>query len=402
MDDSDPLAFLRNEFQLTEGRINMDGNSLGSLPKATISRLEDVVKREWGEGLIGSWSKAGWFEAPIRIGNKIAALIGADEGEVLVADTTSINLFKALCAAKQLNPDRSVILSSTENFPTDLYMMQGISAFTGGSVRTKVVEPEEVLGALNEEVAVLSLTQVDFKTARISDMKSITRQAHEKGILVVWDLSHSVGSIEVALNEAKVDFAVGCGYKFLNGGPGAPAFIFVAKRHQAATFPVLTGWMGHRDPFAFDLQYDPAPGIARFRSGTPGILGMAALEVGVDLFEKVSIADLRAKSQRLADLFTELMDRECAEFGFRLYSPAEHSLRAGHLAFGHEEAHGIYQAIKRRNVVSDFRMPDVLRFGLTPMYLRFIDVYDVVQIIKEVMVTRAWDRPEYKIRSAIT
>jgi len=402
LDKKDPLTHLRKAFYLPKGKINMDGNSLGSLPKSTKKRLLDTMQNEWGDGMIASWGNAGWFESPIRVGNKIAKLIGADEGEVLVADTTSVNIYKALCAAISLNKGRTVMLSEKGNFPTDLYMMQGITAFSEGRLQSKVVEPASILDNLTEEVAVLLLTQVHYKTAAIKDMKTITQKAHEKGVLVIWDLSHSVGSIEVALNDCEVDFAVGCGYKFLNGGPGAPAFIYVAKRHQPNALSILSGWMGHQDPFAFTDAYTPAPDIARFRCGTPGILGMAALENGIDLFEQTSIAALRQKAIQLSHLFMDLMEQECGAFGFELASPKADNQRAGHVAYSHAEGHGIYQAIKKEGVVSDFRTPDILRFGITPMYLRYRDIFKVVKIIRKVMETKAWDRPEYKIRAAIT
>lgn len=402
LDKKDPLAHLRKAFYLPKGKINMDGNSLGSLPKSTKKRLQKVIQKEWGEGMISSWSNAGWFDSPIRVGNKIAKLIGANEGEVLVADTTSVNIYKALCAAISLNKGRNVMLSEKGNFPTDLYLMQGIEAFANGQLIAKVVDPTAILESLNEEVAVLLLTQVHYKTAAIKDMKAITKKAHKKGVLVVWDLSHSVGSIEVALNDYKVDFAVGCGYKFLNGGPGAPAFVYVAQRHQKNALSILSGWMGHQDPFAFTDDYTPAPNIARFRCGTPGILGMAALENGVDLFAQTSIKELRQKALQLSRLFMDLMEQECGAFGFTLASPVEDAQRAGHVAYSHKEGHGIYQAIKKEGVISDFRTPTILRFGITPMYLRFRDIYKVVRITKGVMERGAWDKEEYKIRAAIT
>ncbi|MEM1124974.1 MAG: aminotransferase class V-fold PLP-dependent enzyme, partial [Bacteroidota bacterium] len=329
LDKNDPLAHLRKAFYLPKGKINMDGNSLGSLPKSTQKRLQKVAQKEWGEGMIASWSQAGWFDSPIRVGNKIARLIGAAEGEVIVADTTSVNIYKALCAAISLNKGRKIMLSEKGNFPTDLYMMQGIASFSNGELINKVVEPSAILAELTEKVAVLLLTQVHYKTAAIKDMKAITQKAHEKGILVIWDLSHSVGSIEVALNDCQVDFAVGCGYKFLNGGPGAPAFMFVAKRHQKEALSILSGWMGHQDPFAFTDDYVPAPDIARFRCGTPGILGMAALENGVDLMLQTDLKVLRKKALALSHLFMELMEQECHNFGFTLASPKEDAKRAG-------------------------------------------------------------------------
>ena len=402
LDQNDPLAFLRKEFEMPEGLINMDGNSLGALPKSTFQKLTRTVKEEWGIGLIRSWSEAGWFESPVRIGNKIAPLIGANEGEVLVADTTSINLFKALAAASQMNKDRRILLSESGNFPTDLYMMQGLAVLSNNRLQTKIVSPEQLQDSLTEEVAVLLLTQVNFKTAEIKDLQVITQKAQEKGILVIWDLSHSVGSIEVDLTTANADFAVGCGYKFLNGGPGAPAFIYVPKRHQAVAQNMLSGWMGHADPFAFTEEYEPSPSIERFRSGTPTILGMTALENGVDLFQKTSIAALRKKCVQLSELFIHLMFQACEQYGFQLASPTEASQRAGHVAFSHPKGHAIYQAIKRKQIISDFRTPNILRFGITPMYLRYVDMYDVVMAIREVMETRDWDRAEFKIRATIT
>ena len=402
LDKKDPLAHLRKAFYLPKGKINMDGNSLGPLPKSTKKRLLATVQKEWGDGMIASWSNAGWFDSPIRVGNKIAPLIGAADGEVIVGDTTSVNIYKALCAALHLNKGRKIMLAEKRNFPTDIYMMQGISAFSNNELITKTVEPEAILDNLTEEVAVLLLPHVHYKTAAIKDMKTITQKAHEKGVLVVWDLSHSIGSIEVALNECQVDFAVGCGYKFLNGGPGAPAFIYVAKRHQSKALSILSGWMGHQDPFAFTDAYTPAQDIARFRCGTPGILGMAALENGINLFAQTTIKDLRQKALKLSRLFMDLMAQECGAFGFTLASPIEDEKRAGHVAYSHEEGHGIYQAIKKEGVIADFRTPDILRFGITPMYLRFQDIYKVVQLIKKVMETKAWDKPAYKIRAAIT
>ncbi|MEL6143528.1 MAG: aminotransferase class V-fold PLP-dependent enzyme, partial [Bacteroidota bacterium] len=307
LDAQDPLAHFREAFILPEDRLNFDGNSLGSLPKATVEKMQDVLHREWGRDLIASWSQNGWFDAPVRVGNKLSQLIGAAPGEVIITDSVSVNIFKALCAAISLNPGRRIMLSESGNFPTDLYMMEGMAQFSqllgwdkdfkvakqeGNSpdfandkirLQNKVVAPAEVLHHLTEEVAVLLLTQVHYKTAVIKDIASITAKAKEKGILTIWDLSHSVGSIPVDLHVAGVDFAVGCGYKFLNGGPGAPGFLFVAERHQARALPILSGWMGHHDPFAFTDDYQAAANISRFRVGTPPILSLSALESGIDL-----------------------------------------------------------------------------------------------------------------------
>jgi kynureninase len=391
----------RDEFQLREGLIYLDGNSLGALPKTAVARVNRAVTEEWGEGLITSWLGAEWVSAPRRIGDKIAGLLGAQAGEIVAADSTSVNLFKALCAALSLRPDRSVILSERTNFPTDVYMMQGVEAFSGGRVRSVTVDPEAVVDSLDESVAVLLLTQVHYKSGRIRDMAEITRLAHDRGILVVWDLSHSAGAIPVDLNGAKADFAVGCGYKFLNGGPGAPAFIFAAKRHQSAT-PVLSGWFGHARPFAFEEDYEPAGGIERFLCGTPAVLGLTALECGIDLMARADMSELRRKSQRLGELFIQLMDERCGAYGFELLSPRDPELRGSQIAYTHPQGYEIMQALKERELIGDFRAPDVLRFGLTPLYLRYRDIFDAVERIHEVCATGAWDQPQYRERAAVT
>ena len=402
MDASDPLRNLRNEFILPKDRINMDGNSLGSLPKATSERVNSLILEEWGQGLITSWSEANWMDAPIRIGAKIAPLIGAAPHEVMVSDSTSINIFKLLSAAVRMQEDRRIILSETGNFPTDLYMMQGLAEFSSERLEYKVVAPEDLVHNINKDVAVVLLTQVHYKSAEIKDMAYLTDLCHKHGVLIIWDLSHSVGSIEVDLNQANADFAVGCGYKFLNGGPGAPAFLYAADKHHDSMQPILTGWMGHRDPFAFDDDYVPHKGMDRFRCGTPGIIGMAALEAGLDLFNKTTIKALRSKALQLSRLFMDLMTQECDDFGFTLFSPIQDRNRGGHVSYTHPQGHGIYQAIKRKGVISDFRMPDVLRFGITPMYLGYEDIYEVVQCIREVMVNQDYMDPAFNKRSKIT
>lgn len=444
LDSADQLAHFRDRFVLPQGKVNFDGNSLGSLPKQTKERLKQVIDQEWGEDLIASWSQNGWFEAPVRIGNKVAKLLGADDGEVIIADSVSVNILKALCAAVSLNPGRKIMLSESGNFPTDLYLMEGLANFTrsladaeevaeskgeGGEgdfkvassvkesrvqelsglkkhpstlLHNKVIAPREVLHHLTDEVAVLLLTQVHYKTAEVKDMQAITKLAHEKGILVIWDLSHSIGSVPVDLHAVNADFAVGCGYKFLNGGPGAPAFLYVAKRHQAKANPILAGWMGHQDPFAFTDEYAPATDVSRFRCGTPPILSMTALESGVDLMLEADLQQLRQKAIQLSRLFMNLMQQECGDYGFQLVSPEEDEKRGGHVSYFHTEGHGIYQAVKKRGIISDYRTPGVLRFGITPLYLRFEDIYAAVQSIKTVMQHREWDREEYRVRSTIT
>jgi kynureninase len=401
LDARDPLRDFRDEFQLREGLIYVDGNSLGAAPKATAARLADAVSKQWAEGLITSWLGAEWSTAPQRIGDKIAAIIGAAPGEVIAADSTSINIFKTLTAALSLRPDRRVILSESTNFPTDVYMMQGIEAFSGGRVQSLAVDPEALVDRLDEDVAVLLLTQVHYKSGLVRDMAEVTRRAHEKGVLVVWDLSHSAGAIPVDLNGTNADFAVGCGYKYLNGGPGAPAFLFAAKRHQSAR-PVLSGWFGHASPFTFEEEYRPADGIARFLCGTPPVLGLVALEVGVDLLCRADMAELRKKSLQLSQLFIERMEERCGEFGFTLACPRDPALRGSQVSYAHPNSYEIVQALKVRDVIGDFREPDILRFGLTPLYLRYADVVEAVERIRDVCATRAWDKPEYRERAAVT
>ena len=401
LDAADPLAHFRDRFAIREGLIYLDGNSLGMLPKQTLARMQQTVSEEWGEGLITSWLGADWVNSPQRIGDKIARLIGAGPGEVIAGESTSINIFKALTAALSLQKGRSVLLSETTNFPTDNYMMQGLARFSGGALETREVAPDDVLGALNEDVAVLLLTQVHYKTARVRDMAAVTRAAHEVGALVVWDLSHSAGAIEVDLNGAEADFAVGCGYKFLNGGPGAPAYLFAAKRHQHAE-PVLSGWFGHARPFDFEGDYAPAPGIDRFQCGTPPVLGMVALEEGVDLMLEADMAEVRRKSVSLSELFVALVEERCGAFGFAFVCPPDSAQRGSQVAFAHPEAYAMMQALKARDVIGDFRAPDVMRFGLTPLYTSHADVAEAVERLRMICEKREWDRPEYRERAAVT
>ncbi|HUQ13155.1 MAG TPA: kynureninase [Novosphingobium sp.] len=402
LDAVDPLARFRERFILPEGVIYLDGNSLGPLPRATVDAVARTVTNEWGEGLIGSWTGAGWVEAPGRIGDKIARLIGAEPGEVVACDSTSVNAFKALAAALSLNPGRATILSERGNFPTDVYMIEGLAALSGGAIQMRLVDPEALEAAIDEDTAAVLVTQVNYKTGRIRDMAETTRIAHAKGAVTIWDLSHSAGSIPVALNEARADLAIGCGYKFLNGGPGAPAWIYVAQRHQGAAHPALTGWFGHARPFDFADEYEPAEGIARFQCGTPAVLGLAALECGVDGLLEADMADLRAKAVALGELFVRAMAPLCEPHGFVLASPADSALRASQISYAHPDAYAIVQALIARGVIGDFRAPDILRFGLTPLTLRHADVARSVEILGEVMERGEWDRAEYRTRKAVT
>jgi kynureninase len=402
LDQADPLRVFRDKFDLPDNVIYLDGNSLGCLPKATGPRLSEVVSTEWGRDLIRSWNKNDWIGAPRRIGDKIADLIGAGPGEVVVGDTTSINVFKCLNATLQLNPERNILLSETGNFPTDAYMMQGLARLTDGKVEQRLVAPDAILEALDERVAVLLLTHTNYKTGRVRDMKAITAAAHDKGIPVIWDLSHSCGAMPVHLNDCNADFAVGCGYKYLNGGPGAPAFLFAARRHQEEVYPALSGWLGHKQPFAFDDYYSPAPGIDRFQCGTPGIIGCVALEVGVDLMREADMEEVRVKSSALGDLFIRLVTERCGNSGFRLACPEKAAERGSQVSFHHDEGYAIMQALIARGVIGDFRAPDILRFGFAPLYNSYADTWDAVNILREIMTSGEWDQDRFRQKAAVT
>jgi kynureninase len=402
LDAADPLRERRDRFTLPEGVIYLDGNSLGALPKATAERLARVVRGEWGEGLIRSWNAAGWIDLPTRVGDKIGRLVGAAPGQVVVADSTSVNLFKGLAGALRLRPDRRVILSARDNFPTDLYVAQGLAASLGGRCALRLVDPGEVEAAIDESVAVVMLTQVDYRTGATYDLPGLTRAAHARGTLALWDLAHSAGVMPIDLDGAAVDLAVGCGYKYLNGGPGAPAFLSVASRHQAAFEQPLTGWMGHEAPFAFDADYRPAPDVRRALCGTPPVLAVAALEAGVDELLAVDLAEVRRKSQAMTGLFRELARQECGGPGLAPVGPEEPSRRGSQVSFRHAHGYAVVQALIARGVIGDFRAPDLLRFGFAPLYLRYVDLWDAVAALREVLATRAWDRPEYHRRAAVT
>ncbi|MCS7055235.1 MAG: kynureninase [Thermoflexales bacterium] len=402
LDVHDPLASFRARFYLPEGVIYLDGNSLGPLPGAARQRLAQVVEAEWGEGLIRSWNAAGWIELPRRIGDKLARLIGAQPGEVIVADSTSINLFKVLAGALALRPGRRRIVSERDNFPTDLYMAQGLIELIGGGHELRLVEADEIGDAMDEDTAVVMLTHVNYRDGRMHDMAAVTRRAHACGALVIWDLAHSAGAVPVNLNGAQADFAVGCGYKYLNGGPGAPAFVFVARRHQADFRQPLAGWLGHAQPFAFETDYRPAEGIARALCGTPPILSLAALECGVDIALEAPMSAVRAKSLALTDLFIALVEQRCASHGLRLVTPREPDRRGSQVCFAHPNAFPIMQALIARGVIGDFRAPDILRFGFAPLFVRYVDAWDAAHILADVLDARAWDRPEFHRRAKVT
>jgi kynureninase len=413
-DARDPLAPLRDLFALEaldrDGLIYLDGNSLGALPKAAIARLREVVEREWGVGLIRSWNAAGWIDLAQRIGDKVARLIGARPGEVILADSTSINVFKALSAALAMNPGRTRIVSERGNFPTDLYMAETFARDRGLELLT--VDRDAIASHLDGSVAALMLTHANYLTGHLHDMRAITRAAHDAGAMMIWDLAHTAGAAPVDLHEANADFAVGCGYKYLNGGPGAAAFIWAHPQHTARMDrehwrQPLSGWLGHAAPFDFDPHYQPAPGMARFICGTPPILSMAALECGVDTLlaaaDRGGMIAIRAKSIALTDLFITLVEQRCGAHGFTIVTPRDSAERGSQVSIAHpSNGYAIMQALIARGVIGDFRPPDILRFGFTPLYTRFVDVWDAVERLEQVMNSGEWRDPRFAVKSAVT
>lgn len=408
LDRDDPLRHLREQFTLPEDVIYLDGNSLGVLPAATPQRVQQVVREEWGEGLIRSWNTARWIDLPQRIGDKIGRLVGAGPGELVVADSTSVNVFKALSAALDIAeadaPERRIILSERDNFPTDLYIAEGLARQRDCELLL-ADEPDQIAPLLDEgNVAVLMLTHVNYRSGRIHDMAALSQRAHAHGTLVLWDLAHSAGAVPVDLHRDGADFAVGCGYKYLNGGPGAPAFVWVHPRHAERFWQPLSGWLGHASPFEFSASYMPAPGISRYLCGTPAVISMAALECGVDtVLAAPSMQALRDKSVRLTRLFIELVEARCGGHGLALASPREDALRGSQVCFAHETGgYPMMQALIERGVIGDFRAPDILRFGFTPLYTRFVDVWDAVEHLLQVLESGEWREARFNQRAAVT
>jgi kynureninase len=389
----------RNRFLLSEAMIYLDGNSLGALPKAAPGALAKTAERQWGEDLIASWNRHGWIDWPMRIAAKLAPIVGAKAGQLLIADSTSVSLFKLLAAAARARPTRKTILSQQANFPTDLYVAQGLASMLG--LNLKAVPANEVLRAIDEDTAVVTLTHVDYRSAAIHDMRAVNDAAHAAGALAVWDLSHSAGAIELDLDGSDCDLAVGCGYKYLNGGPGAPAFIYVAERLQGELTNPLQGWMGHAEPFAFVDDYRPGEGIARFLTGTPSILAMAALEAGIDTFDGIAMPDLVHKSRKLSKLFIDEVEGRCGS-EVRLASPRDPAQRGSHVVFAHREGYAVMQALIARGVIGDFRMPDLMRFGFTPLYNCYADIVRAADILADILKTREWDQPRFKARAKVT
>lgn len=403
LDKADTLAHKRDEFDLPADTIYLDGNSLGALPKAVKPRVAEVVSQQWGSHLIRSWNDHQWIDLPTQVGEKIAPIIGADKGQVICCDSISVNLFKLLSSALSLNSERNVVLSTEDNFPTDLYIVQGLSELLGPDLcQLKLVAEQDIEQSLNGSVAVLLLTQVNFRTGKLLDMQKITQLAHEKGILVIWDLAHSAGAIPVELDDCNADFAVGCGYKYLNGGPGSPAFLYVAKRHQDAVKQPLSGWMGHAKPFAFDAKYQRANNINQYLCGTPSVIAMSALDAALDIWQDVDISQIREKSIALADVFIKLVQTHSCLRDLHLCSTEDSSQRGSQLAFSHTDAFAICQALIEKGVIADFRAPNILRFGFTPLYTSFEDIYQAVTILAEVVKTQLYTQPRFNLAGKVT
>ena len=399
LDAADALAFARERFRLPEEAIYLDGNSLGALPVAALDALSDTASNQWGTDLIASWNKHGWIDWPTRIAARLAPIVGAKPSELLIADSTSVCLFKVVAAAVRARPGRKTILTQKRNFPTDLYVVQGLADMLGLTV--KAVEPDAIVASIDSDTAVITLTHVDYRSAAFYDMAAVNDAARAAGSLVVWDLSHSAGAIEIDLHGARSELAIGCGYKYLNGGPGAPAFLYVAERLQEKLRSPLQGWMGHAEPFAFVDEYRAADGILKFLTGTPSILAIAALEAGLATFDGIAMRDLAAKSRSLSELFIAEVEARCGS-EVELASPRDPVQRGSHVVFAHPEGHAVMQALIARGVVGDFRAPDLMRFGFAPLYNSHAEMVRAAQILADVLANREWDQPRFKQRAKVT
>ena len=410
LDAVDPLRALREQFDLPPDVIYLDGNSLGARPKAALARAQAVIAQEWGSDLIRSWNKAGWFDLPARLGDKLAPLIGAEAGEVVVTDSTSINLFKALAAALQIqaaNPQtaaRRVIVTERSNFPTDIYMAQGLTAWLDRGYQIRLVEAaEDIAAAVTTDTAVLMLTHVNYRSGHQHDMAALTAHAHAHGALTLWDLAHSAGAVPVDLRRDQADFAVGCTYKYLNGGPGAPAFLWIAARHQAAFRHPLAGWWGHAAPFAMRPDFAPAAGVRRALCGTQPIVSLALVECGLDVFALTYMAAIRAKSLALTDLFIQLVETRCSRHPLSLITPRAHHLRGSQVSFAHPHGYPVMQALIARGIIGDYRAPEIMRFGFTPLYTRHVDVWDAVVALADILDNQHYDRaPQSRAITSVT
>jgi kynureninase len=402
MDEKDPLASCRERFVTPEGVIYLDGNSLGAAPVGVRAAVLRTLDLEWSQDLIRSWTVHRWIDLPLTVGAALARLVGAAAEDVLVADSTTVNLFRLMCLALQVRADRRTILVERDNFPADNYVAQGVAALLGDKVELRVVSGDDLATAVDDDVALVVASHVDFRTGRMLDMAAVTRAIHERGALVLWDLSHSAGVVPLALHADDVDFAVGCGYKYLNGGPGAPSYLYVHRRWQGGAIPPFFGWLGHASPFALEPEWAPAPGIRRLLGGTPPVLSLVALKAALGAFDDVDLPAVRAKSSALTSRFIELIDERCARHGVSLVTPREEALRGSQISVAYEHAYPTVQALIARGVVGDFRAPDLMRFGFAPLYVRYADVWDAVATLDEVLASRAWDRPEFLRRQYVT
>ncbi|BAQ78649.1 kynureninase [Pseudomonas sp. St29] len=407
LDEQDPLAPLRQQFALPEGVIYLDGNSLGARPVAALERARQVIEQEWGDGLIRSWNSAGWRDLSQRLGDRLAPLIGAGSGEVVITDTTSINLFKVLSAALQVQagraPERRVIVSESSNFPTDLYIAEGLTRMLEQGYSLRLVDsPDQLPAAIDQDVAVVMLTHVNYKTGYMHDMQAVTGLIHEAGALSIWDLAHSAGAVPVELTRSGADYAIGCTYKYLNGGPGSQAFAWVAPALCNLVTQPLSGWFGHARQFDMATQYEPASGIARYLCGTQPITSLAMVECGLEVFEQTDMQSLRRKSLALTDLFIELVEQRCAGHDLKLVTPRDHAKRGSHVSFEHPEGYAVIQALIARGVIGDYREPRIMRFGFTPLYTRFSEVWDAVQILGEILDEKTWAQAQFQVRHSVT
>ena len=403
-DQNDGLATKRDEFFLPEGVIYLDGNSLGPLPLNAAARISQTVSQEWGEGLIRSWNDAHWIELPRKIGTKIAPLIGAAPENVIMADQTSVNLFKVLSLALALRPDRKKIVTERRNFPSDNYIAEGVINQLGqGHKLIHVDDPADLHAAIDQDVAVVVLTHVNYRDGRMLDMAGLTKSAHDAGALIIWDLAHSAGAVAIALADCNADFAIGCSYKYLNGGPGAPAFLYAAERHLSHGGQPLSGWFAHQSPFAFEPDFTPADNINQFLCGTPPVLSSVALDAALDIWEDVNLQDLRAKSLALTDYFIELVEARCPHHGLTLITPRDHASRGSQVSFTHPDGgYAIIAALIAEGVIGDFRAPDILRFGFTPLYTSFSDVWHAVDKLTAILDNKTWDQAQFHARKLVT
>ncbi len=403
LDAADPLRAFRERFVLPQGVIYLDGNSLGAASHAALAELETAARQEWSQDLIRSWNNAGWFDMPVKLGDRIGRLVGAAESQIVVGDTTSVNIFKALHAALALRPGRNVIVAESGSFPTDLYMAEGVvSTRPGTALKLEGVNAPAIEDLIDETVAVVLVNHVNFKSGALRDMGALTKRIHDAGALAVWDLCHSAGALPVELDATDADFAVGCTYKYLNGGPGAPAFIYAAKRHHENIVQPLSGWWGHARPFAMETGFEAAPGIRRFQCGTQPILSLRALKGALDIWDEVDMQALREKSLALTDLFIELVEARCGQYGVSLETTCARASRGSQVSFAHDHAYEVMQALIEHGVIGDFRAPSTLRFGFTPLYTSYRDVWNAVAVLEDILASGVWKEPRFAVRAAVT